>query len=196
MVLQHSEPGRHPTGGGGKDLPACVGPRRRDEGFATRSPRPSPRPQMSLNGGRPRSVDTVEAFCRGIGRGLWLVPVRTSAAASGSEVGLVLRRALQRAGEELGLSAQETARANGRSRTFFEQARAQSRVDRHTQQMIALVLRLHRSLSALVGDDTELMRHGIGTANRHTGGIPRQQLQDPEQLVELVQYLDAMRGRP
>jgi hypothetical protein len=74
MVLQHIEPGRHPTGGGGKDLltgwcwhgwalkgfspggwsgqqdlPALVGPRRRDEGFATRSPRPSPRPQMSLN---------------------------------------------------------------------------------------------------------------------------------------------------
>ena len=115
---------------------------------------------------------------------------------SGLDEGLVLRRALQSAGEELGLSAQETARAIGKSRTFFEQARAQSRIDPHTRQMIALVLRLHRSLSALVGDDTELMRHWIDTANRHTGGIPRQQLQDPEQLVELVQYLDAMRGRP
>jgi hypothetical protein len=109
---------------------------------------------------------------------------------------LVLRKALQRAGEELGLSAQETAQAIGKSRTFFEQARAQSRIDQHTQRMIALVLRLHRSLSALVGDDTELMRHWINTANCHTGGLPREQLQDPEQLVELVQYLDAMRGRP
>ena len=110
--------------------------------------------------------------------------------------GQVLRRALQRAGEELGLSAQESAQAVGRSRTFFERTRTQSRMDRHTQQMIALVLRLHRSLSALVGDDIELMRHWINTANCHTGGIPRQQLQDPEQLVELVHYLDAMRGRP
>jgi membrane protein required for beta-lactamase induction len=109
---------------------------------------------------------------------------------------LVLRKALQRAGEELGLSAQETAQAIGKSRTFFEQARAQSRIDRHTQLMMALVLRLHRSLSALVGDDIELMRHWIATANRHMGDIPRQQLQDPEQLVEPVQYLDAMRGRP
>ena len=124
------------------------------------------------------------------------VQERTSAATSGLNEGLVLRKALQRAGEELGLSAQETAQAIGKSRTFFEQARAQSRIDRHTQQMMALVLRLHRSLSALVGDDIELMRHWIATANRHTGGIPRQQLQDPEQLVELVQYLDAMRGRP
>jgi hypothetical protein len=62
--------------------------------------------------------------------------------------------------------------------------------------MIALVLRLHRSLSALVGDDIEGMRHWMHTANRHTHGIPRHQLQDPEQLVELVQYLDAMRSRP
>lgn len=120
----------------------------------------------------------------------------TTAAPSGLNQSLVLRKALQRAGEELGLSAQETAQAIGKSRTFFEQARAQSRIDRHTQRMIALVLRLHRSLSALVGDDIELMRHWINTANRHTAGLPRQQLQDPEQLVELVQYLDAMRGRP
>jgi hypothetical protein len=124
------------------------------------------------------------------------VQERTNAGASGLNESLVLRKALQRAGEELGLSAQESAQAIGKSRTFFEQARAQSRIDRHTQKMLALVLRLHRSLSALVGDDTELMRHWINTANRHTGGIPRQQLQDPEQLVELVHYLDAMRGRP
>ena len=53
-------------------------------------------------------------------------------------------------------------------------ARGQSRIDRHTQRMIALALRLHRSLSALVGVDTELMRHWINTANRHPGGILRQ----------------------
>ena len=121
---------------------------------------------------------------------------RSGTAIAGLSDSLVLRKALQRAGEELGLSAQDTAQAIGKSRTFFEQARAHPRIDRHTQQMIALMLRLHRSLSALVGDDTELMRHWIHTANSHTGGIPRDQLQDPEQLVELVHYLDAMRGRP
>jgi hypothetical protein len=124
------------------------------------------------------------------------VQERTGAAASAVNGSLVLRKALQRAGEELGLTAQETAQAIGKSRTFFEHARAHSRIDLHTQRMIALVLRLHRSLSALVGDDTSLMRHWINTANRHTAGVPREQLQDPEQLVELVQYLDAMRGRP
>jgi hypothetical protein len=124
------------------------------------------------------------------------VAVQEHASAATLSESLVLRKALQRAGEELGLSAQETAQAIGKSRTFFERARGHSRIDRHTQQMLALMLRLHRSLSALVGDDTELMRHWINTGNHHTGGVPREQLQDPQQLVELVQYLDAMRGRP
>ncbi|MEB3300667.1 MAG: antitoxin Xre/MbcA/ParS toxin-binding domain-containing protein [Cyanobacteriota bacterium] len=121
---------------------------------------------------------------------------RSPEAARALDESVVLRKALQRAGEELGLSAQEVAQAVGKSRTFFETARAQTRIDPHTRQMIALVLRLHRSLSALVGDDISLMRHWIATANRHTGGCPRDQLQDPQQLVELVQYLDAMRSRP
>lgn len=108
----------------------------------------------------------------------------------------LLRVALQRAGEELGLTAQEATEAIGKSRTFFEKSRQSSRIDSHTRKMIALVLRVHRSLSALVGDDTALMRHWMGTPNRHTGGVPRQQLQDPQQLVELLQYLDAMRGQP
>ena len=84
------------------------------------------------------------------------------------------------------------------NRNFVRQMKVQiqSSMDPHTQQMIASVLRLHRSLSALVGGDITLMRHWMATANRHTGGVPREQLQDPGQLVKLVQYLDAMRGRP
>ena len=124
------------------------------------------------------------------------VQTKPSETTSSVNENVLLRKALQRAGEELGLTAQETAQAIGKSRTFFEQSRAQGRIDPHTRQMIALVLRLHRSLSALVGDDTTLMRHWLDTGNRHTRGIPRQQLQNPVQLVEMVQYLDAMRGRP
>jgi hypothetical protein len=41
------------------------------------------------------------------------VQERTNAAASGLNESLVLRKALQRAGEELGLSAQESAQAIG-----------------------------------------------------------------------------------
>jgi hypothetical protein len=57
---------------------------------------------------------------------------------------------------------------------FFWQGRAQERIDSHTRGMLKMVPRLHRSLLAMVGDDTPLMRHWLGTANPHSGGIARQ----------------------
>ena len=119
-----------------------------------------------------------------------------AAPASGLNEEMVLLKAVRRAGEELGLSDEETTQALNKSSTFFEQAHPQNPMDPSMGQMIASVLRLHRSLSALVGNDITLMRHWMATVNRHTGGVPRQQLQDPGQLVKMVQYLEAMRGRP
>lgn len=104
----------------------------------------------------------------------------------------VLLKAWRRAGEELGLSAQEIHQAIGNDKNV----QRRGSMDPHMRQTIALVLRLHRNLSALVGHDITLMQHWIATANHHTGGVPRQQLQDPVQLVKLVQYLDAIRRRP
>lgn len=42
--------------------------------------------------------------------------------------------------------------------------------------------------------DRQLLRHWFHTANRHTGGIPAELVQRTEGLVEIVQYLDAMRA--
>ena len=113
---------------------------------------------------------------------------------------MVLLKAVRRAGEELGLSTREIDQAIGHStrRYPFSATLRKSNVTQklQTRQMIASVLRLHRSLSALVGNDVTLMRHWMATANHHTGGVPRQQLQDPGQLVKMVQYLETMRGRP
>jgi hypothetical protein len=46
-----------------------------------------------------------------------------------------------------------------------------------------------------VGNDREQMRHWFHTANRHTCGVPAEQVQRTEDLVESVHYLDAMRAR-
>jgi len=51
------------------------------------------------------------------------VAIRSQEAARALDGSVVLRKALQRAGEELGLTAQEVAQAVGKSRTFFETAR-------------------------------------------------------------------------
>ena len=101
-----------------------------------------------------------------------------------------LRRVLQRAGEDLGLSEQDLAQSVGEAPSFFDSRQRTSPVARRTYQRIGLMLRLHDSLSSLVGHDVKHMRGWMGALNRPTGGIPAKQLSDPEKLGKLVRYLE------
>ncbi len=53
------------------------------------------------------------------------------------------------------------------------------------------MLRLHDSLSSLVGSDVGHMHGWMGALNWPTGGIPAKQLNDPDQLGKVVSYLEA-----
>lgn len=48
------------------------------------------------------------------------------------------------------------------------------------------MLRLHDSLSSLVGNDVGHMRGWMGALNWPTGGIPANQLKDLDQLEKLI----------
>ena len=98
---------------------------------------------------------------------------------------------LQRAGKDLGLSEQDLAQSVGEAPSFFDPRQRTSPVARRTYQRIGLMLRLHDSLSSLVGHDVKHMRGWMGALNRPTGGIPAKQLSDPEKLGKLVRYLEA-----
>ena len=102
----------------------------------------------------------------------------------------VLRQVLQRVGEELGLNERVLAQAVGEVPSFFDPGQATSPIAPSTYQRIGLMLRLHDSLSSLMGNDVEHMRGWMGALNRHTGGIPAKQLKDPDQLGKLVGYLE------
>ena len=58
-----------------------------------------------------------------------------------------------------------------------------------------LFLRLYRSLDALVGGDDDKARRWLNSENTHLGGVPADRIRAVEGLVDVVQYLDAMRGR-
>ena len=51
------------------------------------------------------------------------------------------------------------------------------------------------SLDALVGGDDAKAREWLHAANDHLGGVPADRIRSVEGLVDVVQYLDAMRGR-
>jgi len=62
-------------------------------------------------------------------------------------------------------------------------------------ELALLFLRVYRSLDALVGGDDAKAREWIATPNTHVGGVPMDRMTTVEGLVDVVQYLDAMRGR-
>ncbi len=104
----------------------------------------------------------------------------------------VLTEALLNAGRALGLNQTEIGEVVGRDRTSLKRP-----LDPASKpgQLGLLLIRLYRALFALVGGNADQMRHWMLTENRHTGGVPAMQIRNPEGMVTVVQYLDAMRGR-
>jgi hypothetical protein len=62
-------------------------------------------------------------------------------------------------------------------------------------ELALLFLRLYRALDALVGGDDDKARQWLQAPNDHVGGVPAERIRTVEGLVDVVQYLDAVRGR-
>jgi hypothetical protein len=105
----------------------------------------------------------------------------------------LLLQAVLRAADELELSRTALARVLGKDRSTLTRTTGIDPTSK-TGELALLLIRLYRSLSVLVGNDRKLLRHWFHTANRHTGGVPAELVQRTEGLVEIVQYLDAMRA--
>lgn len=109
----------------------------------------------------------------------------------------VLAKATLAAARRLGVPNRELARILGtseasvsrlsRSRTF--------RPDSREAEMAALFLRLFRGLDTLMGGDEAKAQAWYRAANQHLGGVPAGRTQTVEGLVDVVRYLDAMRGK-
>lgn len=105
----------------------------------------------------------------------------------------VLGRAAVRAADRLGLSQAELAEVIGRDRTTI--SRRGIDPDSKAGELALMLIRCYRSLAVLVDDDPAQVRHWMGVENRHTGGVPIEQIRSIAGLVTVVQYLDAIRGR-
>ncbi len=62
-------------------------------------------------------------------------------------------------------------------------------------ELALMFLRLFRSLDALVGGDDAKSREWLHAMNDHVSGVPAERIRTVEGLVDVVQYLDAMRGK-
>ena len=121
-------------------------------------------------------------------------PVRPS---THPDPGPVLAKAVLSAAGRLGLRNRQIAAIIGSSEASVSRLQHGRGLDPNTKEgeLALLFLRLYRGLDALVGGDDDKARRWLGSENTHLGGIPAERIHRVEGLVDVVQYLDAMRGR-
>ena len=105
----------------------------------------------------------------------------------------VLGTAVLRAAERMGLSRTDLASIIGRDRSSISRSGVDP--DSKAGELAKLLIRCYRSLAVMVDDNQEQIRQWLSTANRHTGGVPAQQLQTVAGLVTVSEYLDAIRAK-
>ena len=109
----------------------------------------------------------------------------------------VVARAVVATADRLGLSNRELATITGVSEASVSRLRHGRGVhpDSKEGELALLLVRLYRSLDALVGGDDAKARAWMHATNVHLGGVPAERIRSVEGLVDVIQYLDAMRGR-
>ncbi len=93
----------------------------------------------------------------------------------------------------MGLSRTDLGKILGRDRSSISRSGVDP--DSKAGELAKLLIRCYRSLAVLVDDNAEQMREWLATPNRHTGGVPAQQLLGVAGLVTVCEYLDAIRGK-
>ena len=124
------------------------------------------------------------------------IPIATPAAKA-PDPAAVLAKATVRASEALGLNGAALAKVLGTSEASVSRVLSGERsiAPKGKEGELALLLiRVYRSLDALVGNDEALRRAWMNSHHRVLNGSPRTLLGSVQGLVSVVGYLDSMRA--
>ena len=123
--------------------------------------------------------------------------MNTPAAFGAPDPAAVLTKAVLSAARRLGLRNRELAAVLGASEASISRLQTGRVIEPQTKEgeLGLLLLRMFRSLDALVGGDEAKARAWLHAENTHLAGVPAQRIRRVEGLVDVVQYLDSMRGR-
>jgi transcriptional regulator with XRE-family HTH domain len=110
---------------------------------------------------------------------------------------MVVSTATVAAADRLGLSSRQLAAIIGVSEaTVSRMQRGRGIAPTSKEGELSLTfVRLYRSLDTLVGGDDAKARDWLHAMNDDLGGVPAERIRTVEGLIDVVQYLDAMRGR-
>lgn len=112
--------------------------------------------------------------------------------------GPVLTRALLRTARLLDLSQKDIAQIVGVSPASLSRLAAGTRPihpDSKEGECALLLIRIYRALDALLGGRAQDAKAWFHAENSHLGGVPAQRVRTVTGLVQVADYLDAMRGK-
>lgn len=109
----------------------------------------------------------------------------------------LLARATATAARLLGIRNNRLAEVIGTSEASVSRLSSGRVIDPESKEgeLALLFLRMYRSLDALVGGDDAKARAWLHAENAHLAGVPAERIRRAEGLVDVIHYLDAMRGR-
>lgn len=113
------------------------------------------------------------------------------------DAGVVLAKATIRASALLGLSGSALGKIIGMSEASVSRLTKGGRPllpETKEGELAILLVRVFRSLDALVGNDEKRRLEWLNSYNDGVNGAPKQLLQSAEGLVRVVTYLDGMRA--
>lgn len=124
------------------------------------------------------------------------MPILTSELAAPNADAVVAKATLS-AAARLGLTNRHLAAVLGLSEASVSRLQRGRGVDPESKEgeLALMFVRLFRSLDALMGGRDAQSRDWLHAMNDHLGGVPAERIRTVEGLVDVVQYLDAMRGR-
>ena len=110
---------------------------------------------------------------------------------------LVLGKAVLSVANRLGINAKGLASIIGCSEASVSRLKYGRGIDPDSKEgeLALLLIRLYRSLNAILGGDDEQSEKWIKAQNHHLDAVPQQKISSVQGLIEVIQYLDAMRGK-
>lgn len=109
----------------------------------------------------------------------------------------VLSKAVLNAAKELSLTQEELANVLGIHRTGITRLKHKLDLQPNSKQgeLALLLIRIARALYALAGGKPLWIQHFMRSPNNLTGGVPAEQVQTIQGLLQVLQFVDAMRGK-
>lgn len=116
---------------------------------------------------------------------------------SADQANIVLAEALINVQEDLGLTQEQVSAILGVDRSTYSRIRSRMSIDANSKsgELATLLIRIYRSLYVLLGADKDNMRHWLRSPNSHLMAKPLEMLATIQGLVQVLEYLDAFRGK-